>query len=137
MDKTWLKQYPAGVPAEVDVGLYPSLVALIDAALGRAKSARACHYLGRDYSYGQVDDLARAFAAYLQSLGLQRGDRVAVMMPKFWLSSWNSNQSSILCSQPFSSSGKNSGCDGGIRRLSASRRPEIGGLFFFCRDILN
>ena len=81
MDKTWLKQYPAGVPAEVDVGLYPSLVALIDAALGRAKSARACHYLGRDYSYGQVDDLARAFAAYLQSLGLQRGDRVAVMMP--------------------------------------------------------
>ena len=81
MDKTWLKQYPAGVPAEMQVDLYPSLVALLDESFRKFHDQKAYLFMGKAFSFGQVDDLSRAFAAYLQSSGLAPGDRVAVMMP--------------------------------------------------------
>ena len=81
MDKIWLKQYPAGVPAEVKTDLYPSLVALIDESFAKYRSLPAYKFMGKTLTFGQVDDLSRAFAAWLQSLGLARGDRVAIMMP--------------------------------------------------------
>ncbi|MDP3086565.1 MAG: long-chain-fatty-acid--CoA ligase [Rubrivivax sp.] len=81
MDKIWLKQYPAGVPAQVDTSRYASLVALLDESLRQYRKLPAFLFMGRSISYAEVDDMSRAFAAYLQSLGLARGDRVAVMMP--------------------------------------------------------
>jgi len=81
MEKTWLKQYPAGVPAEVKTDLYPSLVALLEESFRKFRDLPAYKFMGRTITFEQVDDLSRAFAAYLQSLGLARGDRVAIMMP--------------------------------------------------------
>ncbi len=81
MEKTWLKQYPAGVPVELRADVYPSLVALLDDSYAQYRDRAACRCMGRDLSYGQLDDLSRALAAWLQGRGLVRGDRVAVMLP--------------------------------------------------------
>ena len=81
MDKIWLKHYPAGVPAEVETDLYPSLVALLEESFRKYRDLPAYKFMGRTITFGQVDDLSRAFAAWLQAQGLSRGDRVAIMMP--------------------------------------------------------
>jgi long-chain acyl-CoA synthetase len=81
LNKPWLSQYPAGVPAEIDLTAYPSLLELIDEGVARHAQKTAYVYMGRRYSFAQLDELSRAFAAYLQGAGLARGDRVAVMLP--------------------------------------------------------
>ena len=81
MEKTWLKQYPTGVPAEIDVEQYASLVALLDESFKKYRSRVAYKFMGKAISFAQVDDASRALAAYLQTLGLDKGDRVAIMMP--------------------------------------------------------
>ena len=81
MEKTWLKQYPAGVPAEINVEQYPSLVALLDESFKKFGSRVAYKFMGKAISFAQVDDASRALAAYLQTLGLDKGDRVAIMLP--------------------------------------------------------
>ncbi len=81
MEKTWLKQYPAGVPAEIDVAQYPSLVALLDESFARYADRTAYKFMGKAITFGQVDAASRVFAAWLQGQGLAKGDRVAVMMP--------------------------------------------------------
>ena len=81
MEKTWLKQYPAGVPAEIDVAQYPSLVALLDESFTRYADRTAYKFMGKAITFRQVDAASRAFAAWLQGQGLVKGDRVAVMMP--------------------------------------------------------
>ena len=81
MNRPWLKSYPAGVPANVDTSVYPSLVAIFEESFRtfRDRDAYAC--LGRRWTYRQVDRWSRALAAWLQSQGLAKGDRVAIMMP--------------------------------------------------------
>ena len=81
MNKIWLKHYPAGVPAEIDTAQYSSLVKLMEESFSRYAERPAYRYLDRDFSYRQIDELSRAFAAWLQAQGLQPGDRVALMMP--------------------------------------------------------
>ena len=81
MEKTWLKQYPAGVPAEVKTDVYSSLTALLDDSFRKYRDLPAYRFMGKGFTFGQVDDLSRAFAAWLQAQGLDRGDRVALMMP--------------------------------------------------------
>jgi long-chain acyl-CoA synthetase len=81
MDKIWLRHYPAGVPAEVKTDVYPSLIALLEESFRKYRDLPAYKFMGKTITFGQVDDLSRAFAAYLQGLGLARGDRVALMMP--------------------------------------------------------
>ena len=80
LDKIWLKQYPAGVPAEIDVAQYKSLVELLQESFAKYRDLPAYKYMGKSIGFGQVDDLSRAFAAYLQGLGLEKGDRVAIML---------------------------------------------------------
>jgi long-chain acyl-CoA synthetase len=81
MEKIWLKQYPAGVPAQIDVTLYASLVTLLEESFTKHRTRPAYIFMGRTITFGQVDDASRALAAYLQSLGLDKGDRVAIMLP--------------------------------------------------------
>ncbi len=81
MEKTWLKQYPQGVPAEINVEQYSSLVALLDASFAKFAALPAYRFMGKAFAFSQIDETSRALAAYLQSLGLAKGDRVAVMMP--------------------------------------------------------
>ncbi len=81
MEKTWLKHYPRGVPATLDVQQYPSLVALIEDSFRKYRDLPAYRFMGKSISFAQVDELSRALAAYLQAQGFDRGDRIAVMMP--------------------------------------------------------
>jgi len=81
MEKIWLKNYPAGVPADINAELYPSLVALMEGAFKKYPQQPAYKMLGRSITFAQIDEASRALAAYFQSLGLERGDRVALMMP--------------------------------------------------------
>ena len=80
-ERPWLQHYPQGVPADIDPSQYPSLVALIDDSFRKYAERTAYSFMGKDISYAETDAQARAMAAYLQSLGLARGDRVAIMMP--------------------------------------------------------
>ena len=77
----WLESYPPGVPPDIDVGLYGSLVDLMEESFHKHARSVAYSFMGHDFSYGKTDALSQAFAGYLQSLGLTRGDRVAIMMP--------------------------------------------------------
>ena len=79
--RPWLDAYPPGVPAEIDPDQYQSLNQLIDESM-QAFRDKACYsYMGKEFSFGEIDAQSAAFAAYLQGLGLKKGDRVAVMMP--------------------------------------------------------
>ena len=81
MEKTWLKQYPAGVPANINVEQYGSLVALLDESFKKYAGRMAYKFMGKTITFAQVDEASRALAAYLQAQGLEKGDRVALMMP--------------------------------------------------------
>ena len=80
-DRVWLSSYPEGVPADIDPGQYSSLVGLMDDSFARYAERTAYSFMGKDISYRRTDEESQALAAYLQSLGLSKGDRVAVMMP--------------------------------------------------------
>ena len=80
-DRIWLKSYPEGVPADIDPSQYSSMVQMFEESFGKFADRTAYSFLGKEMSYRQVDSLSQAFGAYLQGLGLVKGDRVAVMMP--------------------------------------------------------
>lgn len=80
--KVWLNRYPADVPAEINPDRYQSLVELFEHAVRRYADQPAFINMGEVMTYRKLEERSRAFAAYLQEgLGLQKGDRVALMMP--------------------------------------------------------
>ena len=81
MERFWLKNYPAGMPAEVDTTQYTSLVALIEEAFAKYRDRKAYDCMGTTMTFGEVDGHSRALAAWLQSRGIKPGARVAIMMP--------------------------------------------------------
>jgi long-chain acyl-CoA synthetase len=82
MNKVWLKNYPTGVPAEINPNEYRSLTELLESSCGRFAELDAFTSLGRTLRYAEFDREARDFAAWLQqSAKLQRGDRIAIMLP--------------------------------------------------------
>ncbi|MFI0487931.1 MAG: long-chain-fatty-acid--CoA ligase FadD [Yersinia sp. (in: enterobacteria)] len=82
MKKVWLKRYPADVPAEIDPDRYSSLVEMFERAALRYADKPAFINMGEMMTFRQLEERSRDFAAYLQQgLGLQKGDRVALMMP--------------------------------------------------------
>src|ERR1022692_388818 len=81
MDKIWLKSYPAGVPAEIDLNEYTSLNDVLAQSCRKFRDLPAFRNLGATITYAELDRLSRHFAAWLQSLGLAKGTRVALMMP--------------------------------------------------------
>jgi long-chain acyl-CoA synthetase len=80
-DRPWLQSYPPGVPATIDPSAYRSLVELMEQSFKQYASRPAYSFLGKEFSYADTERQSTALAAYLQGLGLARGDRVAVMMP--------------------------------------------------------
>ncbi len=80
-DRPWLAAYPQGVPADIDASQYQSLVQLMEQAFRDFANRTAYSFMGKDTTFAQTDAQSRQLAAYLQSLGLARGARVALMMP--------------------------------------------------------
>ena len=80
-DRPWLSAYSPGVPADIDATVYPSLVALMEESFRKFADRTAYSFMGKEVSFAQTDRLSLQLAAYLQGLGLARGDRVAIMMP--------------------------------------------------------
>lgn len=81
MEKIWLKNYPTGVPAEININDYASLADLFNESCERHASSTAYISMGQSLSYAQLHEAARHFAAWLQEQGATRGTRVALMMP--------------------------------------------------------
>jgi long-chain acyl-CoA synthetase len=81
MERIWLEQYPPGVPADIDVTQYSSLVALLEESFAKFSGRKAFICMDKSISYRELDEMSLALAAYLQSKGLQKGARVALMMP--------------------------------------------------------
>lgn len=81
MEKPWLNNYPKGVPANIDPDAYPSLIAMLDETFQKYADLPAFYFMGKMLTFRQVDELSNDFGAYLQSRGLNPGDRIALMMP--------------------------------------------------------
>jgi long-chain acyl-CoA synthetase len=81
-ERPWLEQYPDGIPSQIDVDEFPSVVAVLQNAIDNYRDRPAFANMGKSLTYGEIDTLSAQFAAYLLGeLGLKRGDRVAIMMP--------------------------------------------------------
>jgi long-chain acyl-CoA synthetase len=81
MDKFWLKSYPQGVPAEIDYTQYRSLVHLLEESFKKYAARNAYVCMDKYMTYAEVDTLSKKLGAWLQSKGLKKGARVALMMP--------------------------------------------------------
>ena len=81
MERIWLKQYPAGVPADIDVTQYGSLVGLLEESFAKYSDRKAFICMDKSISYRDLDEMSLALAAFLQGKGLPKGARVALMMP--------------------------------------------------------
>jgi len=77
----WLESYPEGVPAEIDLSAYSSILDIFDKSCTDYRDQTAYVNFDKELSYGDLDRLTRDFAAWLQSKGLKKGDRLALMMP--------------------------------------------------------
>jgi long-chain acyl-CoA synthetase len=80
-ERIWLSSYPQGMPADIDPTQYASMVEMMEESFRTFSSRVAYSFMGKEQTYAEVDRLSQAFGAYLQGLGLAKGDRVAVMMP--------------------------------------------------------
>lgn len=82
MDKIWVKNYMPGVPAEIDLKKYNSLVAIFEEAVSKYSDRIAYVNMGREMSFKELDQLSHNFGAYLQhDLKLPKGARIAIMLP--------------------------------------------------------
>ena len=79
--KPWLQSYPPGVPFEIDPGEYNSLVELLEESFRKHASRDAAVCMDQRLTFGQIDSMSQSLGAWLQSRGLERGARVAIMMP--------------------------------------------------------
>jgi long-chain acyl-CoA synthetase len=81
VEKIWLKSYPPGVPAEIDFRQFKSIGDLFEKSCAKFRDRSAYVNMGRSLTFGELEHLAAAFGAWLQSRGLARGTRIALMMP--------------------------------------------------------
>ena len=81
MEKIWLNHYPPGIPKTLDSNRPTTLVEMLLKSFAKNSDKPAYRFMGNDLSFKDIDQLSQAFAAWLQSKGLIKGDRVAVMMP--------------------------------------------------------
>ena len=81
MNKPWLDRYPEGVPAEIDLNEYSSILDIFEQSCEKFRTQTAYLNFGKELSFDDLDRLSRDFAAFLQGKGLKKGDRIAVMLP--------------------------------------------------------
>jgi long-chain acyl-CoA synthetase len=81
VNKPWLQSYPEGVPAEIDLSAYSSILDIFEQSCEAYRQRTAYINFDRKLTYGDLDRLSRDFAAWLQSKGMRKGDRIALMMP--------------------------------------------------------
>jgi long-chain acyl-CoA synthetase len=82
VDRAWSKNYPEGVPVDINADHYASLLEVFDLSIKDYADRTAYINMGKSITYAELDQLSLKFAAYLQQqLGLKKGDAVAVMMP--------------------------------------------------------
>src|SRR3546814_2439445 len=82
VERPWLAQYPAGIPAQIDADEFSSIPAVLEGSIRKFRDRPAFTNMGKTLTYAQIDELSRQFAAYLLGeLKLKKGDRVAIMMP--------------------------------------------------------
>lgn len=84
MDKIWIKNYQAGIPATIEDQMekYGSIPDILEESFNNYSNKKAFHCMGKDLTYGEVEQQSRKFASYLENnLGLKKGDRVALMLP--------------------------------------------------------
>ena len=79
--RPWLKNYPSGVPANINPDAYGSLVELFEETFEKYRKKSAFSCMGKELSFDQLDKQSRQFGAYLRSRGLEPGDKIALMMP--------------------------------------------------------
>jgi long-chain acyl-CoA synthetase len=82
VEKFWLKQYPPGTPADINLNDYASLKQLIESSCAEFSECAAFIQMGHQQSYARLEQLSASFAAWLQQVaGLKKGDRIAIMLP--------------------------------------------------------
>ena len=81
MERIWLKHYPAGIPADIDPDKYQSIRDLFEESVAGFGARPAYYCMGREITFAELERMSKAFGAWLQAQGLQKGDRVALMMP--------------------------------------------------------
>ncbi|WP_038029588.1 AMP-binding protein [Thermonema rossianum] len=80
-DYPWFKSYPAGVPHEINPDQYSSLVDMLEESFRKFADLPAYEFMGCVMSYKELEEKSKHFAAYLQSLGLKKGDKFGIQMP--------------------------------------------------------
>jgi long-chain acyl-CoA synthetase len=81
MEKVWLSSYPAGIAAEIDPSRYRCVTQMFEEAFAKFADRNAYVCMGHNLTYADIDRLSKVFAAWLQQTGMQKGARVAIMMP--------------------------------------------------------
>lgn len=79
--RPWLKNYPKGVPANIDADAYPSIISIIEESFEKYSDLKAYACMGKTLTFKQIDQYSKQFGAYLHSRGLEPGDKIALMMP--------------------------------------------------------
>ncbi|MGG0275367.1 long-chain-fatty-acid--CoA ligase [Bacillus rhizoplanae] len=80
MERPWLKSYPKEIPHTISYDMQPLHVYLQQTA-SQYPDKKALHFLGKDITFSELDRKVRQFANYLRKLGIEKGDRVAIMLP--------------------------------------------------------
>ena len=81
MDKIWVKHYPKGIPADIDINEYASVREIFEESVGKYATRPAFSCMGKSITFAELDTLSAAFGGWLQGLGCKKGTRVALMMP--------------------------------------------------------
>ena len=81
MEKIWIRHYPKGIPAEIDVNEYASVREIFEESAGKYGGRPAFTCMGRSVGFSELDTLSAAFGAWLQGIGCAKGSRIAVMLP--------------------------------------------------------
>src|SRR5688572_32251389 len=82
MDRFWLKSYPPGIPADINLGDFSSIDHVVQVSCAKYADRVAFVQMGRSITYRQLDEMTRRLAAWLQKeAGLKKGDRLAIMLP--------------------------------------------------------
>jgi len=80
-NRPWLSRYPNGIPANIDSDAYTCLVDIIEETFEKHRKKIAFSVMGKELTFDQIDKMSQQFGAYLQSRGLEKGDKIALMMP--------------------------------------------------------